>query len=367
MLSTTSVEEAVVSPAARRWLRMGPWYAMFPMEFALTAIYEHTQPGDTVLDPFMGRGTTLTAAAVLGRNAVGIEINPIAWLYARTKTDPAREKVVLRRLDEIEEIAQETHIPDLPEFYSWAFCVDVLKFLTAARSHLRWADRKVDRTLMAFILVHLHGKDKDALSNQMRQTKSMAPDYAVRWWQERGMEPRQKNPGELLRSKIRWRYRHGLPDSKVRIKAILGDSTFDLRKAKPVAPFRFLLTSPPYCDVINYNYDQWIRRWMLGGPEYPKYSSGKWQDRFEGRVAYRQLLEKVFKQSAQLLSHDARVLVRTDARDFTLGTTLEVLKTTFPNKRLRQLQRPFDGKTQTHLFGDKGKKPGEIDLLLESC
>ena len=35
-----------------------------------------TNPGDLVIDPLVGRGTTLRAAAYLGRRAIGIEINP---------------------------------------------------------------------------------------------------------------------------------------------------------------------------------------------------------------------------------------------------------------------------------------------------
>ncbi|SFQ21582.1 DNA methyltransferase [Tranquillimonas alkanivorans] len=35
-----------------------------------------SEPGETVLDPFMGSGTTLAACAALGRAAVGIEIDP---------------------------------------------------------------------------------------------------------------------------------------------------------------------------------------------------------------------------------------------------------------------------------------------------
>jgi DNA modification methylase len=40
----------------------------------LVAIY--TNPGDKILDPFMGCGSTLKAAHNLGRNAIGCEINP---------------------------------------------------------------------------------------------------------------------------------------------------------------------------------------------------------------------------------------------------------------------------------------------------
>lgn len=45
-----------------------------PVELVERLILNHTQPGDIILDPFMGEGTTLVAAKRLGRRAVGIEV-----------------------------------------------------------------------------------------------------------------------------------------------------------------------------------------------------------------------------------------------------------------------------------------------------
>src|SRR5260370_16115060 len=80
-----------------------------------------------------------------------------------------------------------------------------------ARENLGWRACRVDRTVMALMLVYLHGKQGAALSNQMRQTKSMAPDYAVRWWRERGLVPPDLDPVDFLLSRLRWRYARGLP------------------------------------------------------------------------------------------------------------------------------------------------------------
>jgi DNA modification methylase len=50
--------------------------APYPMELAERLIRMFSFVGDTVLDPFMGTGTTSVAAARWGRNSVGVEIDP---------------------------------------------------------------------------------------------------------------------------------------------------------------------------------------------------------------------------------------------------------------------------------------------------
>ena len=47
-----------------------------PVPLAMQFVQDFTEPGETVLDPFMGSGTTGVACAKLGRKFIGIEIEP---------------------------------------------------------------------------------------------------------------------------------------------------------------------------------------------------------------------------------------------------------------------------------------------------
>ena len=46
-----------------------------PIQLLLRIILSSTNPGDVVLDPFAGSGTTLVVAAQLGRKSIGIELD----------------------------------------------------------------------------------------------------------------------------------------------------------------------------------------------------------------------------------------------------------------------------------------------------
>ena len=61
--------------------------AAFPEGLPEWFIKLFTQPGDTVLDPFMGSGTTLFVAQKMGRNSIGIEIVPEYFNMVKEKLD----------------------------------------------------------------------------------------------------------------------------------------------------------------------------------------------------------------------------------------------------------------------------------------
>ncbi len=63
--------------------------AMFPVELASRVIRLFSDPGDIVLDPFLGSGTTAIAALKTGRKFIGIEKMPHYAALAKTKIKKA--------------------------------------------------------------------------------------------------------------------------------------------------------------------------------------------------------------------------------------------------------------------------------------
>lgn len=357
--------------AAERWEGVGPYYAMFPNRFANLVIRKYSSLGDTVLDPFAGRGTAVFSAAALGRHGLGIEINPVGWVYTKTKLRPAPMENVEQRLLQI--LQASKHYAEksrsLPKFYSSCYSFDVLRFLLAARANLDWRRNAQDRTLMTFLLVYLHGKEGQALSNQMRQTKAMSPQYAIRWWEKNGKKPPKIDVEEFLLKRIRWRYAKGVVKSNGS-SVYLGNSVKLLPRLrqrlrlKESMKAELMLTSPPYCGVTNYHYDQWLRLWLLGFETSAFPAKEPFRGRFVNRFNYLKLLRNVFSEAATILSTTATVYVRTGSDSFTLQATKIALNEAFPRKSLLIRRRPFLKPTQTHLFGDRTEKDGEIDLIL---
>lgn len=363
--------------AKNRWAGLGPYYAMFPSAFADDVIAGHSNVGDTILDPFAGRGTALFSAVSTGRNAIGVELNPVGWVYCKTKLAPAPKDDVVARIAEIDELSTQYACcaEALPAFFQHCYAPKVRSFLMAARSILDWRESDVDRTVMAFILVNLHGKSTDSLSNQMRQTKAMAPQYAIEWWKKHKSTAPNVEPKQFLAKRLDWRYRHGIP-SLAKGMVTLDDSTSFLPKlygnlgklgfARP----SLMLTSPPYFGITNYHYDQWIRLWLLGGPptdrRVPTQFNGKHQGKFSNVDGYKTLLNTVFSNSAKILRRDAVIYVRTDRREPTASITRSALRDAFPSHRIRRLNQPVIGETQTRLFGYGTSRIGEIDFILTS-
>ncbi len=343
-----------------RWSTLGPYYAMFPTDFVRDAVARFSKVGDGVLDPFCGRGTVPFVASSTGRFAVGMDVNPVAWVYASAKTSPEPDVTkILQRIREIAEAIRPGDETPENEFQEWAWAPKTLAFLNAARRELNWKIDRADWTLAAIIMIYLHGKTGGAVSNQMRQSKAMAPNYSVQWWKARGLRPPDIDPVEYFESRVAWRYAKGLPRMSGWSEIELGDARQKLVSWKG-SKFNLLVTSPPYCGVTNYRLDNWIRLWLLGDVPLP---DNKTAEKYIDRDGYKSMLMNVFTAAKRSMKENAVVLVRTDSRVFTRDVTAATLRTLWPDHRmLAKSERPE--RTQTRLFGDRSEKPGETDMLL---
>lgn len=61
----------------------GNWSPYIPRNL----VTKYTEPGDTVCDPMVGSGTTLVECKLLGRKAIGVDVNPDAAMVAMNRVD----------------------------------------------------------------------------------------------------------------------------------------------------------------------------------------------------------------------------------------------------------------------------------------
>ncbi len=66
-----------------------------PLDLMEALVRDFTDPGETILDPFAGSGTTLVAAKRLGRSAIGWERDPKYHAIATKRIEAAREQMGL--------------------------------------------------------------------------------------------------------------------------------------------------------------------------------------------------------------------------------------------------------------------------------
>ena len=90
-----------------------------------------TQPGDRVYDPFMGRGTTLLEAALLGRVPMGNDLNPLSVLLIRPRLRPPTLDQIAARLQEIDLKDFDEFPEDLLVFYH----PETLREICALKKH----------------------------------------------------------------------------------------------------------------------------------------------------------------------------------------------------------------------------------------
>src|SRR5262245_47009029 len=141
--------------------------AKCPPQLARYGLRYYSRPGETVLDPMAGSGTTLVEARLMGRHSRGYDIDPLACLIARVKARgvrdaevdeayadisrrAARDLAAMKSANPPAAVARRAAPPDFTNRDYW-FDPEVSDALAILAYHIR--HRAMSRTAREFFLV----------------------------------------------------------------------------------------------------------------------------------------------------------------------------------------------------------------------
>lgn len=349
------------------------YFTMFPLSFPTRILERHARPGESVLDPFCGRGTTNLAARVLGLQTCGIDASPIAVAVSEAKlvTLAGGPAEVEAELDTILGSPPSCLQPE-GEFWSLAYRADVLEAICCLRSALlHRCDSPARKALRAIVLGALHGPlrvngESSYLSNQCPRTFAPKPRYAVSFWRTRGLLAPRVDLRSIVSARARRYFDGSLPRAEGRIS--LADSR-DLSKIEELCSTinpKWIITSPPYYGLRTYVQDQWLRAWFLGGPATVDYSYGT-------QISHRSVelftadLRRVWSNVAVCANPRAKLVVRFGAINDRKVDPAALLKSSLAEtpwrlRTIRQAGSAHSGKRQADAFiRRRSRAIGEID------
>ena len=261
-----------------------------------------TRRGELVHDPFMGRGTTPLEAALLGRRAVGSDLNPLSARLLEPRFDPPDPAEVTARLASFDLERSGEAPEDLLAFYHPATLrriVNLRKELLRRRA--AGAADRVDRWIQMVATNRLTGHSPGFFSvytlppNQAASVRSQRRINA-----RRNQAPPDRNVEALILRKTRSllarlerRDRARLASAGPRLLTASADRT----PAIASGTVRLVVTSPPFLDVVDYRADNWLRCWF-NGVDADKVPLWHWTRAADWRTA----MTRVFRELHRVLA-----------------------------------------------------------------
>ena len=233
-----------------------PYQACFAPQIPKFFIEKYSKEGDTILDPFCGRCTTVFEANQLGRIGLGVDVSPLGLEIAKAKKKNVKLIEVINRLKEIDFSKERNE--DYEEFKG-IYHPKTYSQLLNIKEQLK--NTQVDNLIRAIILGRLHGHSDAFFSVWTFNVISLSKDRIKSQAQKRGIKPE---------------FRDIVPRIIKKAKEVMSDSIIEQPKSRlwradsRNMPFiesnsiDLIITSPPFLNVVNYIDDNWLRFWFLG-------------------------------------------------------------------------------------------------------
>jgi DNA modification methylase len=261
---------------------MCSYHGMFPARLVHYFLHRYSSPGDIVLDPFSGRGTTTLQAKVEGRRTISNDLSPLGYVLSSAKANPPSWAELASAVDSLERSYKPKNHQDLDvsNDIRMLFHDNTLRQLLFLQDRLlkkpltSWSPS--ERMLAGTVAGILHGGHRNDgtsmyLSISMPNTFSMAPGYVEKFIAENGLKKIDQDVFERLRDKLSRIYMDSVEGPpgivhKSDAARLLGS------KDVSASSVDLVITSPPYLKVVNYGTSNWIRLWWLGVNEVSRHS-----------------------------------------------------------------------------------------------
>lgn len=232
-------------------------------------IEKFTKEQDIVYDPFTGRGTTIIEAALMNRNVVSNDINPLSTIFTKGRLYIPELTELKNRLEGIQIKSNLENDIDLTMFYEENTLNEILSF----RKY--FLEKKIDNSfdeldlwIQMVATNRLTGHSKGFFS-----VYTLPPNQAVT--QERQIKingkmnqvPEYRNVKEIIIKKSKSLIKDVNQNQKNILNEIRNKSQFynvDAGETTQISDetIQLTVTSPPFLDVVQYAADNWLRCWF---------------------------------------------------------------------------------------------------------
>ena len=220
-----------------------------------------TGPGDIVYDPFMGRGTTLVEAALLGRTPWGCDVNPLCTLLTRPRlTEPCCDKIE-RKLTQLDLSYDGPLDDELLVFYH----PDTLRELYALRRHFSAPILPPEDDWIRMVALNrLTGHSAGFFSvYTLPPNQAVSPASQRKINEKRHQTPEYRDVKTLILRKSRSLWK----DCTEQVPFFMGEAVLLAKDNADTPELRsdsvaLVVTSPPFLDVVDYKQDNWLRNWF---------------------------------------------------------------------------------------------------------
>jgi len=224
-----------------------------------------TNKWDWIYDPFMWRWTTLIEWALLGRNVIWNDVNPLSIILTEPRLVIPKYDEIEKRLDQID-LTKEINV-DKVNLYMF-FSKKTLIQLVNLKNYFIEKEKKgeldiIDKWIRMVATNRLTGHSSVFFSvYTLPPNQAVSRERQVIINKKRNQQPEDKDIKKLILRKTRQLLKDCDAIAYPKINYLLLNKVAKYTSEIPNNFIKLIVTSPPFLDVVNYSQDNWLRCWF---------------------------------------------------------------------------------------------------------